>query len=135
LVFVLNDLCGIAKLWESDRRFIVMFPVSLKSVDLSKASELIHQADGWIGAAGSSSGADKSSSGSFEATMASEMAKVFGQSKEVDAAVVSFNAGGADSSIERTVFLMAKAEADLRLAVQVRNKAVTAYQEVMNMQI
>lgn len=112
-----------------------MFPVSLKSVDLSKASELIRQADGWISSTSSTAGPERGVGGSFEATLASELGKVFGQSKDVDAAVASFNAGDADSSIERTAFLMAKSEADLRLAVQVRNKAVTAYQEVMNMQI
>lgn len=109
-----------------------MSPVSLKSIDLSKAPELVRQADEWIGTAG---GAKAGGGASFEMALAGELGKVFGQSKSVDAAVASFNAGEADSSIERTAFLMARAEADLRLAVQARNKAVTAYQEVMNMQI
>lgn len=112
-----------------------MFPVSLKNVDLSKASELVRQADDWIGASSGAAGARAVGGGAFESALAGELGKIFGQSKGVDAAVTNFNAGGADSSIERTAFLMAKAEADLRLAVQVRNKAVTAYQEVMNMQI
>lgn len=112
-----------------------MLPVSFKSVDLSKASELIHQADAWIKEGAATPGLGTAAGGSFEAALSSELGKVFGQSKDVDAAVASFNAGDSDSSIERTAFLMAKAEADLRLAVQVRNKAVTAYQEIMNMQI
>ena len=112
-----------------------MFPVSSKTAGLSKAAEILSEADGWLSKSGKTSGADAVEGGGFEAALAGELGRVFGASKEVDSAVAAYNAGAPEASIERTAFLMAKAEADLRLAVQVRNKAVTAYQDVMNLQI
>ena len=108
--------------------------------EMSKVSGTISTADSWIREASAKikvSGAEEGSGSgdAFSGILASELGKVFGSAKEVDAAVKAYSQGDAGASLERTVFLMAKAEADLRVAVQVRNKAVSAYQEVMNLQI
>lgn len=126
---------GIAKLPKSDRKIFDMNPVSLKTSGLSKASDLIGEADAWMKSASKTGGAAEAQGTGFESVLMGELGKVFGAQKEVDAAVTGYNAGAPEASVERTAFLMAKAEADLRLAVQVRNKAVNAYQEVMNLQI
>lgn len=112
-----------------------MNPVSLKRNVLSKELEPIAQADAWVREAGKTKNANASEPSTFEKALVSELGRVFSAQSEVDAAVSAYNAGAPEASVERTAFLMAKAEADLRLAVQVRNKAVNAYQEVMNMQI
>ena len=108
--------------------------------EMSKVSSAISSADLWLKEAstklsGSAIDTNNASAPSFDGILASELGKVFGSAKEVDKAVKSYSQGDDDASIERTVFLMAKAEADLKVAVQVRNKAVSAYQEVMNLQI
>lgn len=38
-------------------------------------------------------------------------------------------------SLERMALLMSKAETEIRVATQVRNRMVSAYQDVMNMQV
>ena len=100
---------------------------------------MIGLADAWVREAnaatsGASKGAVAPAGGAFESVLAGELSKVFGSAKAVDEAVAAYN-GGSGESVERAAFLMAKSEAQLRLAVQVRNKAVSAYQDVMNLQI
>lgn len=102
--------------------------------DLSKVSSALSTAEAWFKSV-EPKDSEKLSGNGFEAALLNEMGKVFGQAKEVDASVAAYNSGSGDGSIERVAFLMAKAEADMRLAVQVRNKAVAAYQEIMNLQI
>ena len=75
------------------------------------------------------------SSQGFAAMLLGEMSKINSNDLAVKKEMASFNANEEGASIERLSFLMAKAEAELKVAVQVRNKAVGAYQEIMNMQI
>jgi flagellar hook-basal body complex protein FliE len=111
---------------------------------MSKVSSMIGLADAWMrGADAAATSASHGvgierplvAPGGFESALTGELAKVFGSAKEVTQAVAAYNAGGEEASVERAAFLMAKSEAALRLAVQVRNKAVNAYQDVMNLQI
>jgi flagellar hook-basal body complex protein FliE len=102
--------------------------------DLSKVSSALSTAESWFKSIESKDSGNVNANG-FETALFNEMGKVFGQAKEVDASVAAYNSNSGDESIERVAFLMAKSEADMRLAVQVRNKAVAAYQEIMNLQI
>jgi flagellar hook-basal body complex protein FliE len=102
---------------------------------LSKASGLTSIADAWLNEADSLKGGAKADGGAFESLLAGELGKVFGAAQEVEAAVAAYNVGGDEASVERAAFLMAKSEADLRFAVQARNKAVNAYQDIINLQI
>jgi flagellar hook-basal body complex protein FliE len=111
-----------------------MNPVSLKTNDLSKGADIGAVSSAWAKEISEPTGSVPAQEG-FSSLLASEMGKIFSTSKEVDASVAEYNAGGDGASIERTAFLMAKAESEMRVAVQVRNKVVSAYQEVMNLQI
>jgi flagellar hook-basal body complex protein FliE len=102
--------------------------------DLSKVSSALSTAESWFKSIEPKDDERVGASG-FEAALVNEMGKIFGQAKEVDASVAAYNSNAGEGSIERVAFLMAKSEADMRLAVQVRNKAVAAYQEIMNLQI
>lgn len=106
---------------------------------MSKVASMIGLADAWVraaDAAASSKAADSAREVSgFESALAGELGKVFGSAKAVDQAVAAYNGGSGAESVERAAFLMAKSESELRLAVQVRNRAVSAYQDVMNLQI
>lgn len=54
--------------------------------------------------------------------------------KEADNAIVQSNTGGS-ADLHDVMIAMEKADISLRLLVQVRNKAVDAYQEIMRMQV
>lgn len=112
-----------------------MNPVSLKTNDLSKGADVGAISSAWSNELAAPGDLSPAQDGGFSSILATEMGKIFSASKEVDAAVGEFNSGGDGASIERTAFLMAKAESEMRVAVQVRNKVVSAYQEVMNLQI
>ncbi|MFO7861559.1 MAG: flagellar hook-basal body complex protein FliE [Desulfosalsimonas sp.] len=54
--------------------------------------------------------------------------------KKADQAILEANTGGS-TDLHDVMVAMEKADISLRLAVQVRNKAVDAYQEIMRMQV
>lgn len=113
-----------------------MNPVSLKFVDLSKggvdslAKKMFAELDPASGSAEASAAQP-----GFEGMLAKEIGKVMESAQSAQASIDAFTANPEGVPMERVAFLMAKAEADIRLAAQVRNKAVSAYQEIMNMQI
>jgi flagellar hook-basal body complex protein FliE len=112
----------------------MMNPVSMKNDVMSKGGDIGSVSRDWAGAL-IGSVAPAAEPEKFSSILASELGKVFASGSEVDKAVTEFNAGAEGASIERTAFLMAKSESEMRMAVQVRNKVVSAYQEVMNLQI
>lgn len=71
----------------------------------------------------------------FGELLAKQVEKVTNTALEAQNEIQKVQNGDDNSNLERTAFLMAKAESELGTAVQVRNKAVSAYQEIMNMQI
>jgi flagellar hook-basal body complex protein FliE len=54
--------------------------------------------------------------------------------EKADQAIFDANTGG-PTDLHDVMIAMEKADISLRLAVQVRNKAVDAYQEIMRMQV
>jgi flagellar hook-basal body complex protein FliE len=54
--------------------------------------------------------------------------------KKADQAILEANTGG-PTDLHDVMIAMEKADISMRLAVQVRNKAVDAYQEIMRMQV
>ncbi len=71
---------------------------------------------------------------SFADTLTQSLEKVNDLQKEADKAIQDF-ASGEPKNIHETMIAVNKADLAFRLTMQVRNKIVEAYQEVMRMQI
>ena len=83
----------------------------------------------------SSSGESKGTDGaSFADTLAQSLDKVNTLQKEADVAIQDFITGD-KRNIHETMIAVGKADLAFRLTMQVRNKMVEAYQEVMRMQV
>ena len=80
---------------------------------------------------GEANGADGSS---FADTLAQSLDKVNTLQKEADVAIQDFITGD-KRNIHETMLAVGKADLAFRLTMQVRNKMVEAYQEVMRMQV
>lgn len=70
----------------------------------------------------------------FADTLTSSLAKVNDLQKEADAAIKDF-VSGETRNITETMIAVNKADLAFRLTMQVRNKIVEAYQEVLRTQI
>ena len=80
-------------------------------------------------------GETKGSDGlSFADTLAQSLDKVNSLQKEADVAIQDF-ATGDTRNIHETMIAVGKADLAFRLTMQVRNKMVEAYQEVMRLQV
>ncbi len=71
---------------------------------------------------------------SFAATLMHSMAKVGELQQAADAAIKDFTIGGS-TSLHDTMIALEKAETSFKLMMQVRNKIVDAYHEILRMQI
>ena len=71
---------------------------------------------------------------SFADTLAQSLDKVNTLQKEADVAIKDFITGDTQN-IHETMLAVGKADLAFRLTMQVRNKMVEAYQEVMRMQV
>ena len=71
---------------------------------------------------------------SFAENLAESLDKVNNLQKEADKAIEDF-ATGETRNIHETMIAVNKADLAFRLTMQVRNKIVEAYQEVMRMQV
>ena len=71
---------------------------------------------------------------SFGDLLTQSMEEVNRLQTQADQAVQDF-ATGAEPDIHRTMIAMTKAEVSFQLMMQVRNKAVSAYEEIARMQI
>ena len=71
---------------------------------------------------------------SFADTLAQSLDKVNTLQKEADIAIQDF-ATGDTRNIHETMIAVSKADVAFRLTMQVRNKMVEAYQEVMRLQV
>jgi flagellar hook-basal body complex protein FliE len=70
---------------------------------------------------------------SFGAVLKDSLAQVNRLQQDADAAITSLATGG-PSSLPETMIALEKAELSFRLMMQVRNKIVEAYEEVLRMQ-
>jgi len=93
-----------------------------------------------LGGVGVSGGLDTKKAGveeegvSFSDTLAESLDKVNDLQKEADKAIEDF-ATGKTRNIHETMIAVNKADLAFRLTMQVRNKIVEAYQEVMRTQV
>ncbi len=82
-------------------------------------------------ATAASGGADKTQ---FADVLRNSLEEVDRLQKKADAAIESLATGGA-ASVHDTMIAMEQADVSFRLMMQVRNKIVEAYQEVLRMQV
>ena len=71
---------------------------------------------------------------SFGDMLSSMVSKTNQMQQQADQAIEQLQAGG-EESLHQTMISMEKADISLRYMVQVRNKAIDAYQEIMRMQV
>jgi len=72
--------------------------------------------------------------GSFAGTLENAMDQASLLQKDAEKAVVEL-AAGEEKDIHKTMIALEKAEVSLQLMMQVRNKIVAAYEEIMRMQV
>ncbi|HDH02423.1 MAG TPA: flagellar hook-basal body complex protein FliE [Nitrospirae bacterium] len=85
-----------------------------------------------IGNIAKPSGEDKTG-GSFEVLLDETIGKVASLQKETEKAIAAIGNGGGD--IVETMVAMQKADLSFQVMIEVRNKLVTAYEEIMRMQV
>jgi flagellar hook-basal body complex protein FliE len=105
---------------------------------LTQIRALRSQADGGIGAIGNLPvqlpGAD-SSKVSFAAVLRNGLDQVNASQKTAEASAVAFEQGKPGVDLPQVMLEMQKASVSFRATVEVRNKLVSAYQEIMNMPV
>jgi flagellar hook-basal body complex protein FliE len=94
---------------------------------------------GALGAAGQGSGVPGASAsgvgGGFADALAQAMNSVDGAQNEATDLAKKFQLGDPKVSLEETMISMQKANVSFQAAVQVRNRLMSAYHDVMNMQV
>ena len=85
-------------------------------------------------AAGTTTAA-RASGGDFTAVLKAALDGVNAAQGEADALAKAFQRGEAKVGLEETMVAIAKANVEFQTLVQVRNRLVAAYHEIMNMQV
>ena len=85
-------------------------------------------------AAGATSAAGGATGASFGQVLKDSLTQVNALQQEADAAIQSLATGGT-ATLHDTMLAVQKAELSFKLMMQVRNKIVEAYQEVLRMQV
>jgi flagellar hook-basal body complex protein FliE len=80
------------------------------------------------------SGADAAQGGSFGKLLEDSISQVQSLQKDADKAIESLATGG-PATLHDTMLALQKADLSFRLMMQVRNKIVEAYHEVLRMQV
>jgi flagellar hook-basal body complex protein FliE len=78
---------------------------------------------------------DETKPGGFAAALKSSLAEVNQMQQKADAAVTALAAGDGKVSLHETMIAMEQADVSFRMMMQVRNKIVEAYQEILRMQV
>ncbi|MCA2959167.1 MAG: flagellar hook-basal body complex protein FliE [Silvanigrellales bacterium] len=106
-----------------------------RSLKQSSASEGAASSEGVTSALGSAAGTSGvGTEGSFGDMLAKGIKEVNSTVKESDQASMDL-ASGKSSNIHETMISVTKAELGFNMLVQLRNKAIEAYQDVMRMQV
>lgn len=71
----------------------------------------------------------------FGSLLKSSLDQVNGTQQEAGQLAKAFELGSSDASLQEVMVSLQKANLSFQTMVQVRNKLVSAYQEVMNMQV
>jgi flagellar hook-basal body complex protein FliE len=106
----------------------------MKDITVSSNLKALQGAGPSQGPSASSIGSDSKGGPSFADTLADSLDKVNSLQKDADVAIQDFVAGDT-RNIHETMIAVGKADLAFRLTMQVRNKIVEAYQEVMRTQV
>jgi len=90
---------------------------------------------GGLGKAGAAEGVDPSSKVSFSDALKAQLENVSSAQNQADDMGKRFTAGDDSVSLSDTMIAMQKASIAFQATVQVRNKLVSAYHDIMNMQV
>jgi flagellar hook-basal body complex protein FliE len=90
---------------------------------------------GGLGKAGAAEGAESSSKVSFSDALKAQLENVSSAQNQADDMGKRFAAGDDSVSLSDTMIAMQKASITFQATVQVRNKLVSAYHDIMNMQV
>lgn len=90
---------------------------------------------GGLGKAGGAEAAGSSSRVSFSDALKAQLENVSNAQNQADEMGKKFAAGDDSVSLSDTMIAMQKASITFQATVQVRNKLVSAYHEIMNMQV
>ena len=82
-----------------------------------------------------STGAEAAGGGGFGAALTRALEQVDGAQNEAGAKARSFQLGDPAASLEDTMISMQKANISFQALVQVRNRVVSAYHDIMNMPV
>jgi flagellar hook-basal body complex protein FliE len=88
-----------------------------------------------LGGAGATSAAESSSKVSFSDALKASLQNVSNAQVQADQMGERFAAGDDKVSLSDTMIAMQKASISFQATVQVRNKLVSAYHDIMNMQV
>lgn len=105
-----------------------------KPVDFSNLEFGLRALNDANGASGSAGGAKKSGDSGFSELLKQGISEVNKSMKASEQSSTDL-ATGKSSNIHETMLAAAKAELGFNMLVQLRNKAIEAYQEVMRMQV
>jgi flagellar hook-basal body complex protein FliE len=87
------------------------------------------------GPTGSSVPSEGAKAGGFAAALKSSLSEVNAMQQKADAAVTALATGDGKVSLHETMIAMEQADVSFRMMMQVRNKIVEAYQEILRMQV
>ncbi len=88
-----------------------------------------------FGSAAQSAGTDTSASSNFASLVQQSLAKVDATQNQATSLTHQYQLGQNDVSLEDAMISMQKANITFQTTVQVRNKLVVAYNDIMNMQL
>ena|SRR5215831_8116519 len=103
-------------------------------MDVTRIGSLPIPAAGDAAGAASGAAAGGGKAASFGEVLKDSLAQVNSLQHEADAAIQSLATGGT-ATLHDTMLAVEKADLSFRLMMQVRNKIVEAYQEVLRMQV
>jgi len=105
-------------------------------MNIQGIDQLLSQMQATAAAAGGSAPAPQAQGGAdFSALLQSSIDQVNSAQQESAEMAKNFELGKTDASLQEVMISLQKANVSFQAMVQVRNKLVSAYQEVMNMQV
>ena len=109
--------------------------MDIATVRMPAGNALDKVADAAFGSARKSERAGSPSGGDFASLVQQSLAQVNGAQGQAESLTHQFQLGQNDVSLEDAMISMQKANIAFQTTVQVRNKLVAAYNDVMNMQL
>jgi len=79
--------------------------------------------------------ASQSNASSFQKMFESAVRNVENSSAQAETAVSNYLAGGSNQELHSTILATQNADLNFQMFMQVRNKVVSAYEEIMKMQV